>query len=188
MLGPTTAVHTFLVVVCSCCARPTCTTAPARYAPSTPGTRHADRGGGPPPLLLQLPQCDGIEMMHELSCCRALQARRYEHEYEYFFSFRNHISSTTPSVRERTVAAGRRQFAGASLAQSNAARPRHSSATPLEPLCFQRLSYCVQQAAQVDECEARKVLGVYKPMIWRAKMYTVHFVIFSPLIKYFFAF
>ena len=48
-------------------------------------------------------------MIHKLSCCRALQARRYEHEYE---SFRDDASSTTPSERERTVAADRRRPAG----------------------------------------------------------------------------
>ena len=43
---------------CCCCARPTRATAPARSVP--------------PPLLLLL-QYGGTEMMHELSCCRALR-------------------------------------------------------------------------------------------------------------------
>ena len=45
-----------------------------------------------------------FEMAHHLSCCRALQASRYEHEYELI---RDGASSTTPSGRESTVAAGR---------------------------------------------------------------------------------
>ena len=84
---------------CFCYARPTRATAPARSAP-------------PPPLLLLLllllPQYGGIYLIHGLSCCRALRARRYEHEYECEF-FWDDASSTTPCERQRTVAAGRRR-------------------------------------------------------------------------------
>ena len=62
------------------------------------------------------------------------------------------------------------------LEQSNAARPCHTTATrtSLEPVP-RRLSCCCvsiyDTAAAGGACQAWKMLGYFKPMIWTAKMY-----------------
>ena len=110
----------------------------------------------------------------------ALQARRYEPEHEYE-SFRDDASSTAPSGRKRTVAAGGRRAAGTIQRRSSALYSSYTSRSSVLPTvvvlctassmlhrgmegarCFHRWRYVLH--GDIAQC-------VYRPMEQRYKHY-----------------